>query len=182
MVQWSVHKLKKRWRYRRSREQFLNWNRGSATDGPVSSSQTESEVALPGWSCEQFTNWNWGDATDGPESSSQTEIKMALRMVQWTFHKLKKRRRFGWSREQFTNWNRGGATDGPDSSEQFINWNRGGATDGPVSSSQAETEVALQMVQWAVHKLKQRWRYRWFREQFTNWKWDGATDSPESSS
>jgi hypothetical protein len=46
MVQWAVHKLKQRWCYRWSSEQFLNWNRGSATDGPVSSSQTVTEVAL----------------------------------------------------------------------------------------------------------------------------------------
>ncbi len=62
-----------RWRNGQSREQFLSWNRGGATDGPVSRSQTESEVAL----------------LNGPESSSWTETEGPLRMVQWAVLKLK---------------------------------------------------------------------------------------------
>jgi hypothetical protein len=37
------------------------------------------------------------------------------------------------------------------------------------------------MVQWAVQKLYQRWRYGWSREKFLNWNRSGATDGPDSS-
>ncbi len=159
MVQRAAHKLKQRYH---------------ATDGPVSRSQTETEVSRYGWSSEQFLNWNRGSATDGPVSSSQTETEVALQMVQWAAQKLEQRWRYGWSNEQFTNWIWGGAIGW--SREQFLNWNRGSATDGPVSSSWTETEGPLRMVQWAVHKLKQRWRYRWSSEQFTNCNRGGAKD------
>ncbi len=152
MVQRAVHKLKKRWRYRWSSEQFKNWNRGGATHGPMSSSQTETEVALQmvQWAVQKLKQ-RWR-ATDGPVSSSQTEIEIALRTVQRAVSKLKQRWRYERSSEQFTNGIWGGAIGW--SKEQFLNWNRGSTTDGPVSSSQTVTEVVLQMVQWAVIKLK----------------------------
>jgi hypothetical protein len=148
MVQWAVHKLKQRWRWGWSCEQFKNWNRGGAigwsreqftnwkrdgaTDSPESSSKTKTKVALQMVHRAVPNLKQRCHAADGPASSSQTETEVALWMVQWAVHKLKKRWRYVRSREQ------------------ILSWNKGGAMHGPVSSSQTETEVALRMVKLTI--------------------------------